>query len=655
MKHQTCLSNLNLFCLLTLMIGIFIQMNAFGNQTADRAQKEFDKLAKAYKGGSLPADQYLIKADSLTHQLLSEGRSFETKELVDLLNIYEEIAWGMPKYSYARKTYFMLFFNNARMFKKKGASMYYAEKITEEYKREGKQNPLLEQLQKCKIYQEQRLYDKVIAVFEKEKSYLESLPKLIKTDKIDHSIALNAMYILSPALMGYIKKKDTAEVIKTANLAKQIGKAIQSKYPIGRSRMLYNDLLMIDMQHSLANYQQQYGVAATLLNEMEKLKTTYKDQATNFIDINLVRMRIENFLNLKKPDSLLAYINRYELSPNFGKSQSADLFEFKAKLQALKGNYHRAYDNISEALQHERNLQGSLMAETSDLLYAYTQAEHSAIALQKAESIKQNRTNWLIIISISALILILTIYLTMIYRSKKAKAQVEALNNMANMQIIAMEEAKHQAVREEQQRLGQDLHDGLSASIAAFTHQLEALSMDVDDVALRSKFVLLRENMAKTYESVRSKSHEWFSASDQSPELSFEKQVKLLTDHALPDNRYHKTIQIDDHSLATVNTDTRIALLRIIQEAITNIIKHAKAKNINILIYSEEKNLTLSISDDGVGLDDKKPNDHKSSMGLDSIRRRVKYLNGKTNIKSNTYGTEIIVSIPLVSSFALIH
>ncbi len=634
---------------LLLFLFFFAQVNKASSQMADQAQKEFDKLGRAYKTGSLPADQYLIKADSLTHQLLSEGRHFETKELVNLLSLYEAIAWDIPKYSYARKSYFMLFFNNARMFKKKGASMYYAEKITEEYKREGEQNPLLEQLQKCKIYQEQRLYDKVIAVFEKERNYLESLPKLVEKNKIDHSIALNAMYILSPTLMGYIKKNDTAEVFKTANLAKQIGKAIQSKYPMARSRMLYNDLLMIDMEHSLANFQQRYDVAAKLLHRMEGLKTTYKDQATNFIDINLVRMRIENFLNLKKPDSLLAYINRYEASPNFGKSQSADLEEFKAKLQALNGNYKDAYQYISDALQHERNLQGTLMAETSDLLYAYTQAEHSSIELQKTEKIKQDRTNWLIIISISASVLILIIYLTMVYRSRKAKVQIEALNNVANMQIIAMEEAKHQAVRDEQRRLGQDLHDGLSASIAAFTHQLEALSMDVADVTLRNKFISLRENMAKTYEKVRNKSHDWFNASDKSQELSFEKQVKLLTDHALPNNRYHKTIHIDDHSLVNVDTDTRIALLRIIQEAITNIIKHAKAKHVDILIYSEEDHLMLTISDDGIGLDEKKSSGN--TIGLESIRRRIQYLNGETNINSNAEGTEIIISLPLASSY----
>lgn len=260
------------------------------------------------------------------------------------------------------------------------------------------------------------------------------------------------------------------------------------------------------------------------------------------------------------------------------------------------------------------------------------------------------RTLWMLIVSFSAIIIVLIIYLIMLYESRKAKAQVETLNNAVNMQIIAMEEAKYQAVREEQQRLGQDLHDGLSSTIAAFRHQLEILSMDIGDTALKNKFDTLRAEMEKAYETVRTKSHEWFSAADEQQEQSFEKQIRLLTNNALPDNRYNKTIQIDDHSLTGVGTDTRIALLRIIQEAVTNIIKHAKARNVEILIYEEGDNLILTINDDGIGLGEKRSGNQRSAMGLESIYRRVQCLKGETRINSNTKGTEVTISIPLAAS-----
>ncbi|PYF73007.1 signal transduction histidine kinase [Pedobacter nutrimenti] len=259
-------------------------------------------------------------------------------------------------------------------------------------------------------------------------------------------------------------------------------------------------------------------------------------------------------------------------------------------------------------------------------------------------------TTWLVLISIAAVVLLLSVYLMMLYRSRKAKEQIEVLNNVANMQIIAMEEAKHQAVREEQQRLGQDLHDGLSSSIASIRHQLEIILMDIDDTALKNKLGILQIETEKAYKAARNKSHEWFSTADEQLEQSFENQIKLLTDNSLPNSRYHKTIHIDDNSLVNVGTDTRIALLRIIQEAITNIIKHAKAKNVGVLIYEEEDDLLLTINDDGIGLDEKTSGNGKSAMGLQSIRRRVQSLNGKTNIHSDTKGTEITISIPLASA-----
>ncbi|WP_262249377.1 sensor histidine kinase [Parapedobacter soli] len=93
--------------------------------------------------------------------------------------------------------------------------------------------------------------------------------------------------------------------------------------------------------------------------------------------------------------------------------------------------------------------------------------------------------------------------------------------------------------------------------------------------------------------------------------------------------------------------DTRISLLRIIQEALTNVIKHAKAKRVGVLIYEEQNNLHLVISDDGKGISARRTNDGKSGMGLQSIRRRVQLLNGKTDVRSDENGTEIMVIIPV--------
>ncbi|MFN0291904.1 sensor histidine kinase [Pedobacter helvus] len=256
-------------------------------------------------------------------------------------------------------------------------------------------------------------------------------------------------------------------------------------------------------------------------------------------------------------------------------------------------------------------------------------------------------TLWLIIISAVSVVIVLSIYLIMLRQKKKVSEQLAALDEATRLQVMAMEEAKYQAVREEQQRLGQDLHDGLSSSIAAIKHQLEVLIMDADSNELKSKLTKLQIETERAYMVARNKSHEWFIQADGQQEQSFEKQIKLLTEISLPDNRYTKTILIDDNSLAGVDMDTRISLLRIIQGAVTNIIKHAKAKCVNILVYEEENTLLLHISDDGIGLGRDVSGGLKSNIGLQSIFRRAELLNGRAQINSNDKGTEVIVSIPL--------
>src|SRR5690606_19479810 len=122
------------------------------------------------------------------------------------------------------------------------------------------------------------------------------------------------------------------------------------------------------------------------------------------------RRRLENYRDLKNPDSLRFYLDKYKSSPVFGDSQRADVAEFNGQLLALLGDYRGAYASLTDALARERDVQSALMAETNDLLYAHTQAEHSHIALQRAEAVKEQRTRWIVVIACSAAALVLAIY-----------------------------------------------------------------------------------------------------------------------------------------------------------------------------------------------------------------------------------------------------
>ncbi len=96
-----------------------------------------------------------------------------------------------------------------------------------------------------------------------------------------------------------------------------------------------------------------------------------------------------------------------------------------------------------------------------------------------------------------------------------------------------------------------------------------------------------------------------------------------------------------------LNMEIRIYLFRIIQEALTNIIKHSKAQTARININFEKDTIFVNIKDDGMGFDLAKAKIKKSN-GLNNIYERVDLLSGQIMIRSViNEGTEIKIKIPV--------
>ncbi|HTN17519.1 MAG TPA: ATP-binding protein [Chitinophagaceae bacterium] len=642
-----CRSFKKLYCLILFLLFLVYQSQPAAAQTTLLAQQNFHKLNDAYRTGNVSAKEYLSNAIKLTSRCWENGVHFKTQELTDLLSLYKELAWSKKEHGAARLDYYNAFINNAHVLGQTGAAMYYADKRSQVSKQNGDPFSLTTDYLKIQIFAEQELYNKVIAIYEADRAYIEALPQQLISGKTEFVEGMNAVSMSSEVIDAYIQTKDTAAVYQTARLAEQISAALKQIYPLSRQSMLGNDFYTILRRYQIALFEGRKSDAGMLLDSMQAVKNGYKDQEAAYVDLTLFQSKIDYFLSQKNQDSVQLYIMKFESLPVLIQNQKAVIDEYKANLYALRGDFYGSSNFLTAALSGERKAKTALMTEMNNLLYAYTEAENSKIELQQSEKVKQQRTLWLVIISIFSTLIVMAIYLTMGYRNRKARSQIKALNAAANMQIIAMEEAKHQAVRAEQQRLGQDLHDGLSSTIAAIRYQLEELAIDTEDIALKKRLNKLQTETASVYEAVRGKSHDWYATADEKQEFVFEQQISLLVDSALPENRYTKTIHIDDHSMINVDTDIRITLLRIIQEGVTNIIKHAKAKNVNILIYRETDKLVLTVSDDGVGMAEQNDKGKQSTMGLESIRRRVGYMNGETKIVSDTKGTEITITIPV--------
>ena len=95
----------------------------------------------------------------------------------------------------------------------------------------------------------------------------------------------------------------------------------------------------------------------------------------------------------------------------------------------------------------------------------------------------------------------------------------------------------------------------------------------------------------------------------------------------------------------TLSSEATIGLFRIVQEALTNIVRYAKAKNVWIDLSAQPDEVSLRVRDDGIGIPEKAA--HKLSHGLLGMRERVIALKGEFNIETAPgRGTSIVVRVP---------
>ena len=118
-----------------------------------------------------------------------------------------------------------------------------------------------------------------------------------------------------------------------------------------------------------------------------------------------------------------------------------------------------------------------------------------------------------------------------------------------------------------------------------------------------------------------------------------------------------KSANVDCHfslgdSAERMAPELEIALYRVVQESVNNIIKHAKATQVELSLERTPASLRLVISDNGIGIGD--PDEFKSmSHGLAGMRHRVRSIGGTLKISGVPgKGTVIDVSVPLTSPAA---
>ena len=201
------------------------------------------------------------------------------------------------------------------------------------------------------------------------------------------------------------------------------------------------------------------------------------------------------------------------------------------------------------------------------------------------------------------------------------------------------------AREEERRRLRRDLHDGLGPQLASLTLKLEtARNRLTDDSLVDSLLADLAKRTQDATADIRRLVYEL-----RPPTLDELGLVSALREAATQYsqqgfNGVHITIDAPEN-LPPLPAAVEVAVYRITQEALTNVVHHAEARLCNVRITLDEQTgwLCLEIQDDGRGLSSTR----RAGVGLNSMRERAEELGGMWTIESlATSGTRILVRLP---------
>lgn len=203
-------------------------------------------------------------------------------------------------------------------------------------------------------------------------------------------------------------------------------------------------------------------------------------------------------------------------------------------------------------------------------------------------------------------------------------------------------------VAEEQSRVARELHDGLGREIVNVILGLEVVRRTADkkpeqvSALLDENISLLRVAMNDTRDLIF-QTRPWTLDGDDCAALAdrLERYARQFAD------RTNLAVQVHcEMGDAALRPQDAFGLLRIVQEALNNVAKHAQATDVHVRLCREGKMLVVCVSDNGVGFS-KLQSLVKSGIGLQSMRERAQDIGGTLDVASQSgQGTTVTLRLP---------
>ncbi|MCC6372516.1 MAG: sensor histidine kinase [Bacteroidia bacterium] len=370
-----------------------------------------------------------------------------------------------------------------------------------------------------------------------------------------------------------------------------------------------------------------YGIGLSNLNlgEVEYLSARYDKAIVHLDSAATVFLNLKNYINLKQA---------------YGKL--AECYEAKNELpKALK--YYQLYNNYKDSVYTIDNaekmaeMQTRYQTEKKDLEIAKQKAE-----LEVTEQKVNSRNNLILFTILIALLLLASLYFFFRKRQVQAKAERDAeLAHQKDIRAKAIIEAEEK----ERVRIAKDLHDGVGQLLSAAKMNLSSIqdkikiTSDEDNVIFKNALELVDESVKE----VRTVSH------NMMPNTLLKMGLASAVKEFITKIQNTPNLKVNLEIVGLTNRleqEKESVLYRVIQELVSNIIKHAKASELTLQLIKHDAELTIMIEDNGVGFDTSKISTFEG-IGLKNIMSRVEFINGTVHFDSEPgKGTRVILDIP---------
>ena len=230
---------------------------------------------------------------------------------------------------------------------------------------------------------------------------------------------------------------------------------------------------------------------------------------------------------------------------------------------------------------------------------------------------------------------------------QEKEIEIQKTEKLLKDQELAAIDAMIAGQEKERQRLANDLHDNLGSTLATVKLHFQHLKNNWNNPKVKNIEELYTNTdhlLDEAYQKVRTIAHEKNSGVMANQGLLV--AIKNLAKKVSNSNKIQ--VEVKDFGLEErLDNSLEISIFRMIQELITNCIKHAGANEIHISLTNHDSLLNIIIEDNGKGFDPKTIVD-KDGMGLKTIEKRVEHLEGTFEIDSTpNQGTNIIINIPI--------